>query len=408
MKFFLPPLLAIVLIIGAFPSNLSAQQQVDFCVIAKNALVEASALRGLAVKKKVPCLIHGKDKIKEYLMATIADKLPAGKLKFEGVVFKQLGMIPEDFSYEQGIVDLYLNQIGGYYDPDKDHFIMADWIPALLQSTVAVHELTHGLQDQYFDLGNYINPKIDNSDALLARSAVAEGDANAVMLDQARKRVGQPPISAEKDVESFMLQNVVGMSMMANSLKVPQSLQMMLLFPYTSGLRFVHTLLRQGGFKKVNQAYSLPPRSTEEILHPEKYATKDADFRDFEISELRTSSIPSEAKVVYQDTMGEFGISALLAMYVQDKSVSAKAAVGWGGDRVAVFELGDKHWTVWKSAWDSAQDAEEFFQLFIKSLQLRFSDFTLEAASGAGYRLKTGEKLSLKKEAQLITFSIVP
>ena len=51
----------------------------------------------------------------------------------------------------------------------------------------------------------------------------------------------------------------------------PAVIRQSMLFPYEQGLRFVRTLYAQGGWDAVNDAYRDPPRSTEQLLHPERY-----------------------------------------------------------------------------------------------------------------------------------------
>ena len=45
-----------------------------------------------------------------------------------------------------------------------------------------VHEFTHALQDQYFDLNTLLSPQVeDNPDQALAVTSLVEGDATASM-----------------------------------------------------------------------------------------------------------------------------------------------------------------------------------------------------------------------------------
>lgn len=363
----------IVPMILTVPVALADTAPAPSCAIADTAIHDVSRIRQLKIKGNVPCLVRDKTQIKEYLLQEIAERIPPKKLQMEALVYRALGLIPEEYDYAKGIVDLYMNQIGGYYDPKRHHYVMAAWIPTMLQTTIAVHELTHALQDQYFDLRKFIDDKSENSDELLARTALVEGDATAVMMDYARGLMGQGPIAKEQSVESIMLQNVMGVSLMAGK-DVPQSLQLIMIFPYTSGLRFAHHLLRQGGYIKADEAFKQPPRTTEEILHPEKYLSGKADFVTFEDSSLGQNSPFKAAKSVFRDTMGEFVISALLSTHLEDKSMAAQAAAGWGGDRVGVYEnaLEKPEGIIWKTYWDTDLDAQEFYSAYIEVLKKRF------------------------------------
>ncbi|MCB0351899.1 MAG: hypothetical protein KDD64_00190 [Bdellovibrionales bacterium] len=354
----------------------TAEKPDDICAIAQSAISEASEIRGLALKKPVPCEAHTKEQVKKYLLDTIETQIPPEKLLNEERVYKLLGLIPEEYAYKEGLVQLYVGQIGGYYDPQKDYFVMASWMPAVLQTTIAVHELTHALQDQHFDLETFLDHDLDNTDLLLARSALTEGDASLVMTDYTRRLFGQPTLQEETGVESLMLQNVIGASFMTALGTVPESLQLMLIFPYTSGLRFGHYLLKQDGYRALDRAFQTPPRTTEEILHPEKYPA----IIGKEYSVVTLSDIPAydqaQWEVAYRDTMGEFGISLFAAALKLEKQVSAQTAAGWGGDLLTLSlsrkNNCDAERLDWVTRWDSTKDAEEFFTGVRTGLKTRF------------------------------------
>ena len=381
----------ILLVLVAFSATfVAAAEKEPLCSFAQSAIADASRIRGLKQKKKVSCLAHNRDQVKQYLLSAINEKIPAQKLENEQTIYRALGFVPRDYNYKDGIIELYLSQIGGYYDPEKKHFVMAAWMPAMLQTTVAVHELTHALQDQYYDLEHFMDSKTMDTDMLFARSALVEGDATAVMTDYSRELFGQGSLSAEASVQNLMLQNVVGASLIGAGNNIPPSLQFMLIFPYTSGLRFAHTLLKQGGYPAVDEAFKRPPRSTEEILHPDKYFKDAADFKEVTEADLLVAT-GEGGKVVYGDVLGEFAISALLSGLLPAKSQAIEAAAGWAGDRVGIVEQAGKERVVWLTFWDSAGDAEEFLAAMKVALAAHYgSDFKKRVAL-----LQKGESVSL-------------
>lgn len=340
------------------------------CAIAGSSIQAASTLRGLRIKHPVPCLIHDRDEVRAYLISAVAKKMPAARLENEELVARALGLIPEDFDYREGLISLYLSQLGGYYDPEKQHYVMAGWLPDFMQTTIAVHELTHALQDQYFDLKQFIDETKMNSDQLLARSALVEGDATAVMLDYQRSLVNQGPLAKERNVDSFIAQSVLGMSMTAGAQNVPESLKLMLVFPYASGLRFVHAQLQKGGYAAVNRIFEHPVRSTEEILHPEMYDWDKPDFQEIDADALKDLAGCDSCEAVYTDRIGEFGIAALLGQDVATKSGAASGAAGWGGDLAAVLRDANTNVTsvAWLTRWDTPEDAREFYDLYQRFL----------------------------------------
>jgi hypothetical protein len=355
------------------------------CTIAEQAIAQASVIRKLPIKTKVPCYVHTKEQVTEFVRESVKEKIPPSKLRNEERLFKLLGLIPESFSYETGLIDLYVNQIGGYYDPERNHFIMAGWLPEIMQPTIAAHELTHALQDQYYDLGKFIDPKTDNSDDQLARSALVEGDATAVMMDYIRGLTGQKGLEHDPNVDAILMQNVVGASLTAGT-GLPEGLQLLLIFPYTSGLRFAHDLLKEGSYQAIDAAFKKPPSSTEEILHPEIYRASIKSYRTFSLDD-GAQHIPAPHKIIYSDTIGEFGVSTLLSLFIADKSRAAQAAKGWGGDRAFYAEKPSSGketavgLLVWKTAWDSEQDSQEFYQAAQDMLVARFK-LPLQGCSG--------------------------
>jgi hypothetical protein len=152
--------------------------------------------------------------------------------------------------------------------------------------------------------------------------------------------------------------------------RVPAYMQERFKFPYLDGSNFVLSLKKQGGWEAVNRAYQNPPRSTEEILHPEKYQTGDDPPRLPDLSDLTVTGY----QAIHQDTLGEFGIRTLLAG--ANRKLAAKRAAGWGGDRAVVFERkeGGGLLLVWVVDWDTPADAAEFMDGMEEVLARRASE----------------------------------
>ncbi len=341
------------------------------CSIAATAMQTASKLRGLRVRKSVPCKLQDRAQVERYLRETLRTKVPTERMENEGRAFKLLGLIPKDYHYMEGLISLYTSQLGGYYDPDKDYYAMAAWMPSMMQMPIAVHELTHALQDQHYDLSSLTDVTHETSDALMARSGLIEGDATAVMLDYARSLSGQRSIGDDENVSAFMVQNLTGAMLSSAMHEAPPALQAILIFPYMSGLHFAHSLLKKGGYSRIDQAFRNLPRSTEEILHPEQYLNGKRTSETLEA--ITPEGIALRAPTpVFADTLGEFVISTLLGGWIPTLRASS-AAAGWGGDRVALYEKesGGQILT-WNTKWDSAKDADEFLASLTEGYRKRF------------------------------------
>lgn len=343
------------------------------CALVEGALKIASRIRKLGVMKKVPCKIQGKDAVERYLREAITRDVPKEKIETEGKVFTVLGLIPRSFDYYNGLVKLYTEQLAGYYEPDGQFYAMADWIPARYQMGIAVHELTHALQDQHFNLNNFTDETRLSNDELLARTAVVEGDAMGVMLDHERARHRIPLLEQLDSVDAILASELVSASTVSGT-GAPSPLENMMMFPYLSGLRFVHTLLKRGGHASVDSAFLLPPESTEQVLHPELFfhRSENPGFERIEGEENPIENFRNE-QPRFRDVMGEFTISLILSQWIGPARAS-QAASGWGGDRVRYFRKEESgEWLLhWQTRWDSEKDAEEFYQGLADGYEKRF------------------------------------
>jgi hypothetical protein len=366
----------------------------SLCKVAKSALSAAVTIRGLRSRGSVPCTLHNKEEVRSYIKRKIEVEYPKVKLDNEEYVMKVLGFIPEDFNYSEEILKLYLSQIGGYYEPTTKSYVMAAWLPEMMQAPIAVHELTHALQDQTFDLKSFYDEKNSAS----ARAALVEGDATAVMSDYGAKLVGGEPLAKLPSVENLIAQQVMGVGVAMGTSSAPTSVKFQLIFPYTSGLRFVHHLLRKDGYRAVNAAFKEPPLSTEQILHPEKYLKEPPVI-------IPRSSLVSDEKDAYFDTLGEFFISLLLAEHIGDQGMVSEAAKGWGGDTIALESIEKEKILTWVTSWDTQKDATQFLEALNTSLVKRQKIPAAHPTKGfIKHKYTQNKELEIKREGVVVTF----
>jgi hypothetical protein len=324
------------------------------CPLVKTALVSSSALRHLALKKEVPCKTKSRADVEKYLRLELNKKEVRARLENEGEIYKILGYIPASYPYLDGLISLYVSQIGGYYEPKQDYYAMADWIPSSLQLPIAVHELTHALQDQYFHLEKFMDNEKQSTDTLLARSALVEGDATLVMVNFTRQQRGMPPLEAESSAASVLFQNILGTLLSPQIASAPATLQATMIFPYMSGLEFAHNVIKKGGYTALDKVFVNPPRSTSEILHPERYYNREPV--------LTLAPLPATEgafKRITSDTFGEFFLSTWLSQFVSPTQASTLASA-WAGDEIALYknDQGEKKIT-WQIAIRTKKTADE-------------------------------------------------
>jgi len=317
---------------------------------------------------------------------------------------KKLGLAPADFQYRPLLIKVLTEQVAGYYDPKSRQFYLADWIDLDGQKPIMAHELTHALQDQHFDLRRFEHWPKGDSDAELAAHALIEGDATLLMM----LYVANNPMRA-----LAFLKSLGGMEISSAELdKAPRALRETLLFPYQSGYEWTRDLYKQGGWDQVSKAFNDLPQSTEQILHPEKYfaherpvkvslpdiaqvlsaAASEIRGQRSEFSRRSRSSLQLPVSSLWKrldsDVEGEWGFYLLLDQFLKSPSESRRAAAGWGGDRYEVYE-GPKGEVMFVSlsAWDTENDAREFFEAYVKRTSLRYVNAEqVDAQSGTRNR----------------------
>ena len=310
-------------------------------------------IRKLELKTEIKDDYLTREQLRARLTADLNEEYPPALAEQDELFLKALGLLPPDADLRKTLLDLYTEQIAGFYDPATDEMYLVSQggeLGALEELTYA-HEVVHALQDQNFDLEKLIDENKENDDADLATRALVEGDAtvlqyayliaNPALLSQIREGLsGALPDSPLLDA-------------------APPIISQTLLFSYQEGQIFASRLWREAGWAGVNAAYRRLPASTEQILHPEKYDARD-EPKPVRIADL-APTLGAGWKKGIENTMGEFQTRVLLAGGDSQNGQTAEtAAAGWGGDRYAMWTSGQDEVIVWRSVWDSENDASEF------------------------------------------------
>ena len=158
-------------------------------------------------------------------------------------------------------------------------------------------------------------------------------------------------------------------------------------FPYLAGLSFVQALHKRGNWAEVNKAYTNPPASTEQILHPEKYV---ADEQPIAVAAPPlTETLGADWHMIDDDVLGEWttylilNAGADLAAQIDDAE-ALKASRGWGGDHYQVYYNAAISQTVLAAewVWDTPRDATEFKAAMLKHLGERFRGAQIDREAG--------------------------
>lgn len=334
---------------------------------------EVERLRGLEFKRPVPVQIVNDDEVRDHLIQRLETFQPEEELQALQRAYKLLGLLPPDADVLQSFLDALREQAGGFYDPASGSFYLLDDVPRVLAPAIIVHELTHALEDQYFDLDGRLRAALQDDDRLFALGSVHEGSASLLMLASLTGQLLRGEISFA-EMQSFMESEAAKGETLFS---MPPVLQRQLVGPYILGAAFLlegnFLAVMGGGYPqaKVDRAYAAGPVSSEQILHPEKFwneATRD-DPRPVRLDRAGRA-LGRRWHKAYQGTLGEICLGVMVgaatptaweSMEVYDAgSWTNAAAAGWDGDRWELWVRGDKAVVLLGTVWDSPLDAEEF------------------------------------------------
>jgi hypothetical protein len=337
-------------------------------------LKETSEIRQLAILRPVKSGAQTRAEIEHMLIKNMDEDTTPEELHASELTLKKLGMIPSDMQLRPFLLSLLTEQVAGYYDPKAQQFYLADWIDLDGQKPVMAHELTHALQDQHFNLRRFDKWPKGDSDAELAAHALIEGDATLAM----QYYIMRNPLRALAFMRS-MEANGSGSSELID--RAPRALRDSLLFPYQQGMEFVSQLYKRNGWKQISQAFTDLPKSTEQVLHAEKYFAHEAPVK-VELPDVGASLGTGWKRIDY-DVNGEWSYYLMLDEFLKSKADSRQAAAGWAGDRYAVYSepKSEAVCLTQLSVWDTEKDAVEFFDAYAKRTSARYPDLTASDAT---------------------------
>jgi hypothetical protein len=257
--------------------------------------------------------------------------------KAEGFL-RALHLIGTDVKLGKAVDRLLSSSVAGFYDAKTKALVVRGADPTPSVRAVLAHELTHALQDQYFGLDR---PALDkrSDEASQAFTGLVEGDAVRVQRKyfESLSPTDQRALLAEEGGQG-------------PPSDVPAVLVRVLAFPYQFGPSFVDAVLAAGGQPRLDAAFTTPPETSEQLMHPAVYLRGE---------EVRPVGEPkADGKVFDRGVVGELGLLLLLADDLGGTD-ARRAAEGWGGDRYVAWHRGTQACVRAVFAMDTPTDTAE-------------------------------------------------
>jgi len=311
---------------------------------------------GLEFKQAPALAVRDRAAVERYLVGRLDEEYPPERMERVATAYRLFGLIPDTLDLRAVLLAVLAEQVVGYYDPDSVTLYVVEGADPAQIRLVLAHELVHALQGQYMRLDSLLTMRQEN-DRQMAAQAVLEGQATlaslTAMFDEERLReLG----SFWGDVRAMIRTEQERMPVFAGA---PLILREGLLFPYLAGADFVRWFGQ-------NYPDTLPfgprlPQSTEQILYPDRYHAGDMPVT------LRFVPVTYAGDVLYEDTWGQFETRIILRERTGSESLANAGALGWEGDRFAVFRHASGDALVWWSVWETPQAAEKFAAMLERS-----------------------------------------
>ncbi|MCB1247897.1 MAG: hypothetical protein KDB33_16980 [Acidimicrobiales bacterium] len=285
------------------------QAELDAAMAELMAFVED--VRGLPFIQEPEVALLDPQAFNDALQAQVSDE----ELRAQAEQLSQLGLLPPGVDPVADMRAQLGARIAGWYDAKTKVLTIRNLELDEDARQILVHELTHALDDQHFDLDRpeYVERK---DEIAFGFRALVEGSARRVerfYRDQFNPENESPgnlnlPDLSEQDPSDY---GAIAADMMEA--------------PYVYGEYLIEETIRYyGGDGVIRSLFADPPDTSEKVLHPDKYLS----FED----RIDVPPPPTDgAEVIDDGVLGELMLRNMLEAKL-GREAAVEASSGWGGD----------------------------------------------------------------------------
>ncbi|WP_255198072.1 Hvo_1808 family surface protein [Halorarius litoreus] len=346
--------------------------------VVARAMARVEVVRELEFEERVPVEIISRAEYRNSSFSQSGATSTAFS-QFDNAKFEAMFLIGEDTDSLDVQNTNRGSSVLGFYSPRNDTIVIITEgdTPDLPGERTLGHELVHALQDQYYNLSSY---RAETRMQYNAQNGLIEGDANLVQY-RYEQRCGAEweclpaPSGGGGGGGEFHL-----------------GVYILNYFPYSDGPGFVDYYRKQGGWERVNELYAAVPTSDAHVVFPEQYGSgppMDVTFEDRTSNgweRVRPGTRPDGSSRPDYASLGQSGLTAMFAYTLYDDQNSSRVVQpqeflnledgqvnrtdpfnygfayvsGYENDRMHVYANGEETGYVWKIAWNSSAEAQEF------------------------------------------------
>jgi hypothetical protein len=275
-------------------------------------------------------------------LAKVTDSLAAEQVTLQGFGLIEPGTdLVEVYerSFEAGVL--------GFYDPATAELLVQGTEITPYRRTIIAHELTHALDDQYFDLDR---PQLEErpDESSFGFTAVVEGSARAV------ETAYRDQLSSDEQEDVAREESQVLNGFDITSLPIAVILQQQL--PYLLGEQLVGRLEDDGGTPAIDDAIAQPPTTSEQVVDPGAFADREPA--------LEVAAPAADAAVVDEGAVGAVDLEILTLLGSGDLfdilgGFEGSGVDGWGGGRYVSWEADGEACVRFRVTGDTVEDTTD-------------------------------------------------
>ncbi len=235
-------------------------------------------------------------------------------------LFRALGLAEGELDLLQDSEDLAISGVLGQYRFEDERIVVHGTEVTRAVEATLVHELTHVLQDQHFDIGTRIPAASEDEGSEEGSLRVlVEGDADRIedrWIEQLSEE-DRTALEEEREAESEEGMEVID--------ELPASLVTFFSSDYILGAGFIDVVEAHDGDDGIDRAFRVPPGPEEHVFDPLSFLQADTE------ESVDPPEIDGEA---IADMEGDFGVTSwYLFLAERTDPVAALTAVeGWASD----------------------------------------------------------------------------
>jgi hypothetical protein len=276
--------------------------------------------RGLEFKDDVVVELLSDDEFVERLLTDFDEDRE--ELEQNARILQTIGLVEPGTDLAAALESLLGAGVLGFYDPETDELVVrGDDTNEYVKQTI-VHELTHALDDQWYELDR---PELEDAtdESAFAFSAVVEGNGRTV------EEAYEDSLN-EDELEELLVEELrFGAEADIDPRAIPPVLIDSLLAPYELGEVFLGEVTDELGVEGLDEAFESPPPTSKEIMQPDVYLDG--------FAATPVAAPPSDGEVVDEGMFGQFTLEMVLDQAVSSKEAKSMATA-WEGDAYVVWE----------------------------------------------------------------------